>query len=41
MYFDADKWRLLMNITNRCTPKEYGIGMCCKKNKMRGGWKRK
>lgn len=41
MYFDADRWRTLMNITGKCTPKDYGVHMCSKKNKMRGGAKRR
>lgn len=41
MYFDADRWRLLMNITKTCPPKEFGAHMCCKKKKVRGGSKRR
>ena len=41
MYLDTDRWRLLMRIKKQCAPKDYGVGMCSKKNKMRGGAKRK
>lgn len=40
-FFYTDRWRILMNVTKTCPPKEFGAHVCNKKYKMRGGVKRK
>ena len=36
-----NRWRGIKNITNTCDPKTYGEDMVNKKNKMRGGSKKR